>query len=65
MAKISPAQFIQEVRQETSKVTWPTRKETGVSTAMVFVMVILAAVFFFTVDQILALGVRTIFGLGG
>ena len=65
MAKISPAQFVQEVRQEASKVTWPTRKETGVSTAMVFVMVILAAVFFFTVDQILALGVRTIFGLGG
>ncbi len=65
MAKISPAQFIQEVRQETSKVTWPTRKETGVSTAMVFVMVILAAVFFFTVDQILAFGVRSIFGLGG
>jgi preprotein translocase subunit SecE len=65
MAKISPAQFLQEVRQETSKVTWPTRKETGVSTAMVFVMVILAALFFFAVDQILALGVRTIFGLGG
>ncbi|HJN25143.1 MAG TPA: preprotein translocase subunit SecE [Rhodospirillales bacterium] len=65
MAKISPAQFIQEVRQETSKVTWPTRKETGVSTAMVFVMVILAALFFFAVDQVLALGVRTVFGLGG
>ena len=65
MAKIRPAQFLQEVRQETSKVTWPTRKETGVSTAMVFVMVILAALFFFAVDQILALGVRTIFGLGG
>jgi preprotein translocase subunit SecE len=65
MAKISPAQFIQEIRQETSKVTWPTRKETGVSTAMVFVMVILAALFFFAVDQVLALGVRTVFGLGG
>jgi preprotein translocase subunit SecE len=65
MAKINPAQFVQEVRQEASKVTWPTRKETGVSTAMVFVMVILAALFFFLVDQILALGVRSIFGLGG
>ncbi len=65
MAKISPAQFIQEVRQETSKVTWPTRKETGVSTAMVFVMVILAALFFFLIDQLMAFGVRTIFGLGG
>ncbi|MBT5244786.1 MAG: preprotein translocase subunit SecE [Rhodospirillaceae bacterium] len=65
MAKISPAQFIQEVRQETSKVTWPTRRETGVSTAMVFVMVILAAMFFFLVDQLMAFGVRMIFGLGG
>jgi len=65
MAKISPAQFIQEVRQETSKVTWPTRKETGISTAMVFVMVILAALFFFLVDQLMALGVRLIFGMGG
>jgi preprotein translocase subunit SecE len=65
MAKNSPAQFVQEVRQETSKVTWPTRKETGVSTAMVFVMVIVAAIFFFLIDQILALGIRTIFGLGG
>ncbi|MBC8267364.1 MAG: preprotein translocase subunit SecE [Rhodospirillaceae bacterium] len=65
MAKINPAQFIQEVRQETSKVTWPTRRETGVSTAMVFVMVILAALFFFLVDQLMAFGVRMIFGLGG
>ncbi len=65
MAKINPAQFIQEVRQEASKVTWPTRKETGVSTAMVFVMVILAAIFFFLVDQLMAYGVRMIFGLGG
>ncbi len=65
MVKNSPAKFVQEVRQETSKVTWPTRKETGVSTAMVFVMVIIAAIFFFLIDQILALGIRTIFGLGG
>ena len=65
MAKINPAQFVQEVRQEASKVTWPTRKETGISTAMVFVMVILAALFFFLVDQLMAFGVRVIFGLGG
>ena len=56
---------MREVRQEASKVTWPTRKETGLSTAMVFVMVILAAFFFFLVDQIMASGVRLIFGLGG
>ena len=41
--KITPAQFFREVRQEAAKVTWPTRKETAVTTAMVFVMVFLAA----------------------
>ncbi|MBE0529248.1 MAG: preprotein translocase subunit SecE [Rhodospirillales bacterium] len=65
MAKTTPAQFVQEVRQEVAKVTWPTRKETMVSTAMVFLMVILAAVFFFLVDEILAVGMRLIFGFGG
>jgi len=65
MTKTSPAKFIQEVRQEATKVTWPTRKETGISTAMVFVFVILAAVFFLIVDQVLQFGVKLIFGLGG
>ena len=65
MAKTNPAQFFQEVRQEVSKVTWPTRKETMVSTAMVFAMVILASLFFFVVDEILALGMRVLFGFGG
>ncbi len=65
MAKISPARFIQEVRHEASKVSWPTRKETTLSTIMVFVMVVLAAIFFFLVDQVMSLGVRFIFGLGG
>ena len=64
MAKINPIQFIQQVRQETAKVTWPTRRETVVSTGMVFVFVILAALFFFAVDQVLSLGIKTIFGLG-
>ena len=64
MAKTSPAQFIQEVRREASKVTWPTRKESGISTVMVFIMVILAATFFFLVDQILAAGVKAILGIG-
>ena len=64
MTKINPAQFIHEVRQEASKVTWPTRKETGVSTGMVFVMVILAALFFLLIDQILQFGVKLILGLG-
>lgn len=65
MAKTSPARFIQEVRQEASKVTWPSRKETGISTAMVFVLVIVAAIFFLLVDQLLSFGVKLIFGLGG
>ena len=65
MAKVSPAQFVRQVRQEGAKVTWPTRKETAISTGMVFVMVILAALFFFLVDQVMSMGVRLIFGLGG
>ena len=64
MSKISPAQFLHEVRREATKVTWPTRKETGISTAMVFVFVILAAVFFLIVDQLLQIGVKLIFGFG-
>jgi preprotein translocase subunit SecE len=64
MAKTTPFQFIQQVRQEVAKVTWPTRRETTVSTIMVFVMVIIAAIFFFVVDQLLSLAVRFIMGLG-
>jgi preprotein translocase subunit SecE len=65
MAKTSPTQFIREVRQEASKVTWPTRKETGVTTAMVLVMVVLAALFFFLVDSIAAKLIELVLGLGG
>jgi len=64
MAKVNPGQFIREVRREVSKVTWPTRKETMITTSMVFIMVFLAALFFFLVDQILSLGVRLVLGLG-
>jgi preprotein translocase subunit SecE len=64
MAKTSPVKFIEEVRQEVSRVTWPTRKETVVTTAMVFVMVFIAAAFFFVVDQVFSAGVRLVFGLG-
>jgi preprotein translocase subunit SecE len=63
-AKVSPGQFIREVRQEAAKVTWPTRKETLITTAMVFAMSVLAAIFFFFVDWVLSFGVRLIFGLG-
>ena len=64
MAKTSPTEFYTQVRQELSRVTWPSRKETMVTTAMVFVMVFIAAAFFFIVDQALSYGVRLIFGLG-
>ncbi|MEZ0171450.1 preprotein translocase subunit SecE [Microvirga sp. TS319] len=66
MAKTNPFDFIQQVRSEASKVTWPTRKETMITTAMVFVMVVLASVFFLVVDQAIGWGVRSvILGLGG
>jgi preprotein translocase subunit SecE len=64
MAKTSPVEFFHQVRQEVSRVTWPTRKETMVTTAMVFVMVFIAAAFFFVVDQAFSQGVRLNFGLG-
>ncbi len=64
MAKTSPNEFIRQVRQETAKVTWPTRKETAITAGMVFVMVFVMALFFLLVDWILALGVRGILGLG-
>jgi preprotein translocase subunit SecE len=63
MAK-SPFKFLQEVRSETDKVTWPTRRETAITTAMVFVMATLAAIFFLIGDQIIRLGVTTILGIG-
>ncbi len=65
MAKTTPAQFIRQVRQEINKVTWPTRKETAITTAMVFVMVALAAVFLTTVDWVFAELVQLVLGVGG
>jgi len=64
MAKTSPAQFVREVRQELAKVTWPTRKELVTTTAMVFAMAILAALFFFAVDQVIAWVIQLILGIG-
>jgi preprotein translocase subunit SecE len=64
MARTSPAQFVREVRQELSKVTWPTRKELIVTTASVFAMAIAAALFFFAVDQIIAWVVQLVLGIG-
>jgi preprotein translocase subunit SecE len=62
---ISPFKFMQEVRAEAQKVTWPTRRETAVTTAMVFVMVAIAAVFFLVADQIMRFVVTLVLGIGG
>jgi preprotein translocase subunit SecE len=60
---LSPFKFLQEVRTETSKVTWPTRRETLITTIMVFVLVILAAIFFFVSDQVIRMVITFILGI--
>ena len=60
----NPVQFLQEVRSEGSKVTWPTRKETMVTTGGVFVMVLAAAAFFYLADVVLKNVVGLVLGLG-
>jgi len=62
MAKTSPIQFLQQVRQEITKVTWPTRKETMVTTLMVFIMAILAAIFFLAADFVISWVIGQILG---
>ena len=64
MAKTSPLKFLQEVRAETEKVTWPTRRETAITTAMVFVMVALSSIFFLVADQIIRFVVTLVLGIG-
>ncbi len=58
MAKANPFQFIQQVRSEVSKVVWPTRRETLLTTAMVFTMAFFAAIFFFLVDLVIRFGLE-------
>ncbi len=65
MAKTNPVVFMRQVRQEVEKVTWPTRKETGITTTMVFIMGSLAAVFFLLVDQVISKLVQPVLGIGG
>ena len=62
MAKYNPVEFIQEVRQEVSKVTWPTWKEVWITTLMVIIMVSVASVFFLLTDQALGYLVRLVLG---
>jgi preprotein translocase subunit SecE len=61
----SPFKFMQEVRAEVSKVTWPSRRETMITTLMVFIMVALASVFFFFADQLIRYLVTLVLGFGG
>ncbi|EAU42375.1 translocase [Fulvimarina pelagi HTCC2506] len=64
MAKTNPFTFLQQVRSETSKVTWPSRRETTISTIMVFIMVALASIFLFAADQVLGYVVGLIMNAG-
>jgi len=63
--KTSPFKFLQEVRAETNKVTWPSRRETMITTAMVFVMVAVASIFFLVADQVIRIVVTFVLGVGG
>ena len=65
MAKMHPVLFLRQVRQEIGKVVWPTRKETMMSSLMVIIFTVLAALFFFVVDQVIGYAMKPILGLGG
>ena len=65
MAKTSPGEFIRQVRAETAKVHWPTRKETVTTAIMVMIMTALLAVFFFGVDALFSTIVQFLIGLLG
>ncbi len=60
----NPFEFIQDVRTEAGKVTWPTRRETVITTLMVLIMVVLAATFFVSVDGIIHFVVSLVLGYG-
>jgi preprotein translocase subunit SecE len=64
MARTSPAKFIQEVQQETRKVTWPSRKETVTTTIMVFIMVVIVSLFLSFTDYLIGSAMRVILGGG-
>jgi preprotein translocase subunit SecE len=60
----NPFTFLQQVRAEAAKVTWPSRRETMISTIMVVVFAIIASIFFFAADQVMAIGIEYILDLG-
>ncbi|CAD7055412.1 preprotein translocase subunit SecE [Pseudorhizobium endolithicum] len=63
-SKTNPVQFLQQVRSEASKITWPSRRETMISTAMVLLMVIFAALFFFAADQLIGWLIGLVLNVG-
>ena len=63
MATTNPLQFIQQVRAEVAKVVWPSRREVGITSAMVFVMAMLTAIFFFFVDWLIRLSLQGVLGM--
>lgn len=65
MAKTNPLTFIQQVRAETSKVVWPTRREVMLTTVMVFIMAALTAAFFALVDILIRSGLQGVLGIFG
>jgi len=64
MARTNPFEFLQQVRTEVAKVTWPTRRETMITTVMVLLMSIAAALFFLAADWVFSTLVTIVFGLG-
>ena len=62
--KTNPAQFVRQVRQEMQKVTWPEKKDTFISSAIVIILVILFSLFFLLTDQIWSKGLRWIIEKG-
>ncbi len=64
MAKVSPGEFVRQVRQETAKVVWPSRPETVRTTILVLIMTTILALFFVGVDQVLGRTVRFLLALG-
>ena len=64
MARTNPFEFLQQVRTEVAKVTWPTRRETIITTIMVVILSIMAAIFFLAADWVLSTIVTLVLGLG-
>ena len=64
MAKSNPFEFLQQVRSEASKVTWPTRKETVITTAMVLVMIVVFSLFFLLTDTVIRWMLALVLGIG-